>query len=62
VQATITNATGGNFENLVPSTVPAVTSVTDTIDTTTVKSPQHLGDRRPDRHLHRQPDHRRKPT
>ncbi|MBP5946319.1 MULTISPECIES: retention module-containing protein [unclassified Pseudomonas] len=37
VQATITNATGGNFENLVPSTVPAVTSVTDTIDTTTVK-------------------------
>ncbi len=37
VQATITSATGGNFENLVPSTVPAVTSVTDTIDTTTVK-------------------------
>ncbi|WP_372241195.1 immunoglobulin-like domain-containing protein [Pseudomonas sp. S150] len=37
VQATITNASGGNFENLVPSTVPAVTSVTDTIDTTTVK-------------------------
>ncbi|WP_449104497.1 retention module-containing protein [Pseudomonas mohnii] len=37
VQATITNATGGNFENLVPSTVPAVTEVTDTIDTTTVK-------------------------
>uniref|UniRef100_UPI000BA3059E beta strand repeat-containing protein n=1 Tax=Pseudomonas sp. Irchel s3a10 TaxID=2009045 RepID=UPI000BA3059E len=37
VQATITNATGGNFENLVPSTVPAVTNVTDTIDTTTVK-------------------------
>ncbi|MCU7252015.1 immunoglobulin-like domain-containing protein, partial [Pseudomonas koreensis] len=37
VQATITNATGGNFENLVPSTTPAVTSVTDTIDTTTVK-------------------------
>ncbi|VVP45430.1 LapA family giant adhesin [Pseudomonas fluorescens] len=37
VQATITNATGGNFENLVPSTVPAVTSVTDTIDTSTVK-------------------------
>ncbi|WP_347710528.1 immunoglobulin-like domain-containing protein, partial [Pseudomonas koreensis] len=37
VQATITNATGGNFENLVPSTVPAVTQVTDTIDTTTVK-------------------------
>ncbi|WP_247840664.1 LapA family giant adhesin [Pseudomonas sp. MWU12-3103b] len=37
VQATITNASGGNFEKLVPSTVPAVTSVTDTIDTTTVK-------------------------
>ncbi|NNA62673.1 LapA family giant adhesin [Pseudomonas koreensis] len=37
VQATITNASGGNFENLVPSTTPAVTSVTDTIDTTTVK-------------------------
>ncbi|WP_236192967.1 LapA family giant adhesin [Pseudomonas glycinae] len=37
VQATITNATGGNFENLVTSTTPAVTSVTDTIDTTTVK-------------------------
>ncbi len=37
IQATITNATGGNFENLVPSTVPAVTQVTDTIDTTTVK-------------------------
>ncbi|QAX82644.1 large adhesive protein [Pseudomonas sp. DTU12.3] len=37
VQATISTATGGNFENLVPSTVPAVTQVTDTIDTTTVK-------------------------
>ncbi|MFJ2686125.1 immunoglobulin-like domain-containing protein [Pseudomonas sp. NPDC087342] len=37
VQATITTATGGNFESLVPSTVPAVTSVTDTIDTSTVK-------------------------
>ncbi|PTT90625.1 large adhesive protein, partial [Pseudomonas sp. HMWF005] len=37
VQATISTATGGSFENLVPSTVPAVTSVTDTIDTTTVK-------------------------
>ncbi|MDI2593056.1 LapA family giant adhesin [Pseudomonas sp. 681] len=34
VQATITTATGGNFENLVPSTTPAVTNVTDTIDTT----------------------------
>ncbi|MFJ2492708.1 LapA family giant adhesin [Pseudomonas iridis] len=37
VEATISTATGGNFENLVPSTVPAVTDVTDTIDTTTVK-------------------------
>ena len=37
VEATITTATGGNFENLVPSTVPAVTEVTDTIDTSTVK-------------------------
>ncbi|WP_323167854.1 retention module-containing protein, partial [Pseudomonas atacamensis] len=37
VQATITSATGGNFENLVPSTTPAVTQVTDTIDTSTVK-------------------------
>ncbi|MEG0969173.1 MAG: type I secretion protein, partial [Pseudomonas sp.] len=36
VSAKITNATGGNFENLVPSTAPAITSVTDTIDTTTV--------------------------
>jgi hypothetical protein len=34
---TIKDATGGNFENLVPSTTPAVTDVTDTIDTTTVK-------------------------
>ncbi|MEI4520989.1 retention module-containing protein, partial [Pseudomonas sp. CCNWLW23] len=37
VQATITSATGGNFENLVSSTTPAVTQVTDTIDTSTVK-------------------------
>ncbi|MCX4218550.1 retention module-containing protein, partial [Pseudomonas sp. MCal1] len=37
VEVTITNTAGGNFENLVPSTVPAVTEVTDTIDTTTVK-------------------------
>ncbi|WP_256587703.1 immunoglobulin-like domain-containing protein, partial [Pseudomonas sp. FW305-62] len=36
VQATISTATGGNFENLVPSTAPAVTTVTDTIDTSTV--------------------------
>ncbi|WP_454566110.1 immunoglobulin-like domain-containing protein, partial [Pseudomonas sp. AIG] len=37
VEVTIKDATGGNFENLVPSTVPAVTNVTDTIDTTSVK-------------------------
>ncbi|MEO6681087.1 MAG: LapA family giant adhesin, partial [Pseudomonas sp.] len=37
VEATISTATGGNFESLVPSTVPAVTNVTDTIDTSTVK-------------------------
>ncbi|EUB84545.1 hypothetical protein PMI25_001732 [Pseudomonas sp. GM30] len=37
VEVTINGATGGNFENLVPSTVPAVTEVTDTIDTSTVK-------------------------
>ncbi|MCB2256465.1 type I secretion C-terminal target domain-containing protein, partial [Pseudomonas chlororaphis] len=36
VQATIQTVTGGNFENLVPSTTPAVTNVTDTLDTTTV--------------------------
>ncbi|MBV4488954.1 hypothetical protein HU727_025535, partial [Pseudomonas sp. SWRI153] len=37
VQATISKATGGSFENLVTSSTPAVTSVTDTVDTTTVK-------------------------
>ncbi|MHC8374818.1 retention module-containing protein [Pseudomonas sp. MDT1-16] len=37
VQATITKATGGTFENLVTSSTPAVTNVTDTIDTSTVK-------------------------
>ncbi|MGU3350185.1 immunoglobulin-like domain-containing protein, partial [Pseudomonas monsensis] len=37
VEVTIKDATGGNFENLVPSTVPALTEVTDTIDTSTVK-------------------------
>ncbi|WP_429556118.1 immunoglobulin-like domain-containing protein, partial [Pseudomonas frederiksbergensis] len=36
VQATISTATGGNFENLVPNTAPAVTTVNDTIDTSTV--------------------------
>ncbi|MGZ0719125.1 immunoglobulin-like domain-containing protein, partial [Pseudomonas palleroniana] len=28
--------TGGNFENLVPSTTPAVTTIVDSVDTTTV--------------------------
>ncbi len=36
VTTTITGATGGNFENLVPSTTPAVTTIVDSIDTTTV--------------------------
>ncbi|WP_148054000.1 immunoglobulin-like domain-containing protein, partial [Pseudomonas brassicacearum] len=34
VSTTITGATGGNFENLVPSTAPAVTTITDSVDTT----------------------------
>nr|WP_311197669.1 immunoglobulin-like domain-containing protein [Pseudomonas fluorescens] len=37
VQATITTTTGGNFESLVTSSTPAVTNVTDTLDTSTVK-------------------------
>ncbi|WP_348984637.1 immunoglobulin-like domain-containing protein, partial [Pseudomonas sp. W2Jun17] len=36
VSTTINGATGGNFENLVPSTTPAVTTITDSIDATTV--------------------------
>ncbi|MGN7937814.1 LapA family giant adhesin, partial [Pseudomonas sp. 22447] len=36
VEVSIDKATGGNFENLVPSTVPAVTDVTDTLNTSTV--------------------------
>ncbi|MEK1837136.1 MAG: LapA family giant adhesin, partial [Pseudomonas sp.] len=36
VEATITGATGGNFENLVTSNTAAVTTVTDTIDKTEV--------------------------
>ncbi|MPR04690.1 hypothetical protein F0169_23015, partial [Pseudomonas sp. MAFF 212408] len=36
VSTTITAATGGNFENLVPNTAPAVTTIADSIDTTTV--------------------------
>ncbi|MCE0465006.1 immunoglobulin-like domain-containing protein, partial [Pseudomonas uvaldensis] len=34
VSTTITGATGGNFENLVPSNTPAVTTITDSADTT----------------------------
>ena len=33
---TITGATGGNFENLVPNLEPAVTQITDSVDTVTV--------------------------
>ncbi|KAA0983972.1 retention module-containing protein [Pseudomonas sp. ANT_J12] len=36
VSITVTGTTGGNFENLVPSNVAAVTTITDSIDTTTV--------------------------
>ncbi|MBD8767907.1 large adhesive protein, partial [Pseudomonas fluorescens] len=36
VSTTITGATGGNFESLVPSTTPALTTITDSVDTTTV--------------------------
>jgi len=36
VAASIASASGGNFENLVVSSAPATTTVTDTIDTTTV--------------------------
>ncbi len=36
VEATIKDATGGNFENLVASDTPAVTTVNDTLDTSTV--------------------------
>ncbi|MDH0640968.1 retention module-containing protein, partial [Pseudomonas sp. GD03860] len=34
VSTTITGATGGNFENLVPNPTPAVTTITDSIDNT----------------------------
>ncbi|MDB6447235.1 hypothetical protein PII47_28030, partial [Pseudomonas sp. 21TX0197] len=34
VSTTITGATGGSFENLVPSTTPAVTTITDSADAT----------------------------
>ncbi|HGF7184240.1 TPA: immunoglobulin-like domain-containing protein, partial [Vibrio cholerae] len=36
VSAKIESATGGNFENLVVDQTPAVTNITDTIDTTTL--------------------------
>ncbi|WP_207255389.1 immunoglobulin-like domain-containing protein, partial [Pseudomonas sp. GW460-E12] len=36
VEATIKDATGGNFENLVKDPAAAVTDVTDTVDTSTV--------------------------
>ncbi|MFJ4445861.1 immunoglobulin-like domain-containing protein, partial [Pseudomonas sp. NPDC089422] len=36
VSARITSASGGNFENLAVNSTPAVTSVTDTVDTSTV--------------------------
>jgi hypothetical protein len=36
VSATITSAVGGNFENLTIDPAPAVTTITDTVDTTTV--------------------------
>ncbi|WP_256832528.1 immunoglobulin-like domain-containing protein, partial [Pseudomonas sp. Pse1] len=34
VSTTITGTTGGNFENLVPSTTPAVTTISDSLDAT----------------------------
>ncbi len=34
ISTTITGATGGNFENLVPNTAPAVVQIVDSIDTT----------------------------
>ncbi|PKH80810.1 hypothetical protein CXF97_14015, partial [Pseudomonas sp. Choline-02u-1] len=34
VSTTITGATGGNFENLVPNATPAVTTITDSVDNT----------------------------
>ncbi|MDD0991703.1 retention module-containing protein, partial [Pseudomonas sp. TNT2022 ID681] len=36
ISTSITGATGGNFENLVPGATPAVTTVNDSLDTTTV--------------------------
>ncbi|WP_177410052.1 immunoglobulin-like domain-containing protein, partial [Pseudomonas sp. R11(2017)] len=36
VSTRITNALGGNFENLAVNSTPAVTNVTDTVDTSTV--------------------------
>ncbi|PNA03341.1 hypothetical protein C1X93_30970, partial [Pseudomonas sp. GW456-11-11-14-LB1] len=34
VSTTIESTTGGNFEQLTPSTTPAVTTITDSIDNT----------------------------
>ncbi|WP_032807920.1 immunoglobulin-like domain-containing protein, partial [Pseudomonas tolaasii] len=36
VNTTITRAEGGNFENLATNPAPATTTITDSIDTTTV--------------------------
>ncbi|MGY2208968.1 immunoglobulin-like domain-containing protein, partial [Pseudomonas tolaasii] len=36
VNTTITKAEGGNFENLAANPAPATTTITDSIDTTTV--------------------------
>ncbi|WP_259699659.1 retention module-containing protein, partial [Pseudomonas frederiksbergensis] len=36
VTTTITGTTGGNFEQLTPNPTPAVTTITDSVDTTTV--------------------------
>ena len=60
VAATSAAATGGGFENLVVNPAPAVTDVTDTIDTTTVVADRHAerGRRRQHR-LHRVVDQRR---
>ena len=41
VSATITTATGGNFENLAINPAAAATTITDTIDTTTVSADRH---------------------
>ena len=40
VSTTIESTTGGNFEQLTPSTTPAVTTITDSIDNTVASSQQ----------------------